>query len=493
MSSMYKFILFDLDGTLTDPKTGICRSVQHALRKSGRKVPEIDELTAFIGPPLKDSFRELTAMSDEEAEKAVAYYRERFSEVGWKENAVYEGVPEMLAAAKEAGARLAIASSKPTVFVEKILKHFRLDRYFDVVVGSELDGSRSKKEEVVAEALRQLYSRFGKNRSDAECREMTAMVGDRRFDVEGAQSEGVAAIGVSYGYQEPGELAAAGADAIAADPEELRELLLGGEDKELRELRRKRAKREEKVRIRPVPENSLLRSVYMLLPFAVYFILYQGLLYLGMEGIAIGKERAAEWTTAHSSELSLLVSAMARCGTILALFLIFRKQEPLHILPLWRKRDIAKKTALILVAGVSLSAVLNVILTGAASRIAPLLYGEEQAKRILEKASYDHSTPLLAGIILYIIMAPVLEEMVFRWLLLVRMRRVFNEKLCIVLTAVFFGFYHGNILQGVYAFLMGLVLGKLAVKEDGLLPPLLFHMTANAFIFLTSYFLPELA
>ena len=126
---MYRYILFDLDGTLTDPKEGICRSVQHALEKSGIEPPAIDELTGFIGPPLKDSFKEFFKMSEEEALKAVDYYRERFNEVGWSENEVYPGIPELLKEAKHKGVRLAIASSKPTVFVERILKHFKIYRY----------------------------------------------------------------------------------------------------------------------------------------------------------------------------------------------------------------------------------------------------------------------------------------------------------------------------------------------------------------------------
>ncbi|MCR5250472.1 MAG: HAD hydrolase-like protein [Lachnospiraceae bacterium] len=490
---MYKYVLFDLDGTLTDPKLGICRSVQHALEKSGLEVPGIDELTPFIGPPLKDSFRQFCGMNDEEAEQAVSYYRERFSEIGWKENEVYEGIPEMLEAAHAAGVRLAIASSKPTVFVERILKHFKLRRYFDVVVGSELDGTRSKKEEVVAEALKQLYTRFGKKEDERRCREATAMVGDRRFDIEGARSEGVDAIGVSYGYQEEGELAAAGADAIATDVAELRELLLGGEDAELRELRRKREEKERKLKVLPVPDRSFFRALYMIIPFAVYFLLHQGILYLEAGLLDLGKQKAPEWMSAHSAGLSLLAGALARGVTIILLYLIYRRREALHVLPLWRKKEVPRKLALIIVAGISLSAILNVVLTGLAERIVPMIYGDEAAKKILERAAYDKSVPLLAGILLYVILAPLLEELVFRGLLLARMRRVFSAKLCIVLTALFFGFYHGNILQGVYAFLMGLFLGHLAVKEDGLLAPLLFHMTANAFIFLASYFLPELA
>ena len=270
---MYKYILFDLDGTLTDPKEGICASVQYALKKCGKEVPAIDELTPFIGPPLKDSFMQYSHMSEDEALKAIEYYRERFNDVGWSENKMYPGIPELLKEAKQKGVRLAIASSKPTVFVERILKHFKIYKYFDVVVGSELNGKRSKKEEVLDEALRQLYE--GTDGDLSEKKALSAMVGDRHFDIEGARAHEVDAIGVSYGYQEPGELSAAGADAIAANVDELRELLLGGEDKEIRNKRLKRLEKDAKIDLPKVPDQPFLRALYMLSPFVVYFVVIQ--------------------------------------------------------------------------------------------------------------------------------------------------------------------------------------------------------------------------
>lgn len=215
---MISKLLFDLDGTLTDPKEGICKSVQYALHAFGIEEPDIDKLEPFIGPPLMDSFMEFYGMTKERAAEAVVKYRERFSVTGWSENIVYEGVPHMLGSLRDAGYVLAVASSKPTVFVERILTHFGLRDAFSVVVGSELDGRRTSKDEVIGEALRQLFAKQGD--------EDLLMIGDRKFDVEGAHALGIRCVGVTYGYAQPGELTEAQADFLAASPDKLLELLL---------------------------------------------------------------------------------------------------------------------------------------------------------------------------------------------------------------------------------------------------------------------------
>ena len=154
---MKQYLLFDLDGTLTDPKVGITTCVQYALASFGIEEPDLDKLEPFIGPPLKDSFMEFYQMDDAQAQAAVDKYRERFRDTGIFENRIYQGVPEMLKTLSAKGMHLAVDSSKPTVFVERILEHFHIARYFEVVVGSELDGTRVEKDQVVEEALRQLF------------------------------------------------------------------------------------------------------------------------------------------------------------------------------------------------------------------------------------------------------------------------------------------------------------------------------------------------
>lgn len=217
---MFKKILFDLDGTLTDPKVGITRCVQHALRHFGIE-EDTENLTKFIGPPLIDSFMEYYGLTEEQAREATQVYRERFAPIGKFENEVYEGVPKMLEALKDKGMILAIASSKPEFFVEQILEHFDLLKYFDVVVGSLMNETRTKKEEVLDEALLRLKVDVSSLDSDVHSKEI-AMVGDRKFDVASANSLGLTSVGVRYGYAEPMELEAEKPDYIADTVDDLR-------------------------------------------------------------------------------------------------------------------------------------------------------------------------------------------------------------------------------------------------------------------------------
>ena len=205
---------------LTDPNIGITTCVQYALHKMRIEEPDPDRLEPFIGPPLIDSFREFYGMNEEEAVRAVEYYRERFSTVGLFENEVYSGIPELLARLKKDGRKLAIASSKPTVYVKKILEYFSIYEYFDIIVGSELDGTRCRKEEVVEEALEQLSADDKFRKRDA------VMIGDRKFDIEGARAHRIPSIGVNYGYAADNELVEAGADSVVGNVKELSEVLL---------------------------------------------------------------------------------------------------------------------------------------------------------------------------------------------------------------------------------------------------------------------------
>ena len=153
---MYQYYLFDLDGTLTDPKIGITSSVQYALRDFGIEEENLDKLEPFIGPPLIDSFMEFYGMTRSEAEKAVVKYRERFSVKGKYENEIYDGIPELLKCLKEAGKRLAIASSKPTVFVKDILEYFHIQQYFDVIVGGEMAKKSKPEPDIYLEACKRM-------------------------------------------------------------------------------------------------------------------------------------------------------------------------------------------------------------------------------------------------------------------------------------------------------------------------------------------------
>lgn len=213
----YNTVLFDLDGTLIDPKIGITTSVQFALKKMGITIDNIDELEFFIGPPLQLSFKEHYGFTDDEVTKAIEYYRERYKPIGIYENTVYEGILSLLVQLKEAGCQIAIATSKPTIFAQKIAEHYNFHTYFDAIIGSELDGTRTLKAEVVTEVLQQLG-----NPNVASC----VMIGDRKFDIIGGATNNMDTIGVTYGYGTEEELQQANSTYIVHSVEQLAQYLL---------------------------------------------------------------------------------------------------------------------------------------------------------------------------------------------------------------------------------------------------------------------------
>lgn len=217
---MKDIILFDLDGTLTDPKEGITKCVQYALAHFGIDVPNLDDLMCFIGPPLVDSFQMFYGFSEEKAEEAVVKYRERFKDIGIFENGVYDGVLELLKACKAAGKTIGLATSKPEEFARRILDKYGMAEYFDEITGSTMDGRINAKGDVIMEAFR----RMGIDGPDKK--ERVIMVGDRKHDIIGAKQCGIESIGVRFGYAEEGELEAAGADYIVDTVEELKKLCI---------------------------------------------------------------------------------------------------------------------------------------------------------------------------------------------------------------------------------------------------------------------------
>lgn len=213
---MYKYILFDLDGTISDSAPGITKSVQNALHCYGIEEPDLNSLKKFIGPPLRVSFKEFYNIPDEDMETVIGYYRSRYSTIGLFENNVYDGIPELVKDLKADGRHVILASSKPRVFVEKILDHFGILKYFDVVMGSEFDGTRENKLEIIEECLRLSFPDSDPVLS--EC----VMIGDRKYDIEAAVKLNVPNIGVEYGFGNYDELVKAGADKVCATVADLR-------------------------------------------------------------------------------------------------------------------------------------------------------------------------------------------------------------------------------------------------------------------------------
>ena len=214
---MYETILFDLDGTLTDPGMGITNSVIYALKEMGYPIAPRQELYKFIGPPLHDSFSQYYGMSEEEAVEAVRQYRVYYRDKGIFENDVYEGIPEMLEALSKAGKRLALATSKPEEFAKIIIAHYGLDKWVKDIAGATMDKARGTKGKVIAYAL----DGFGIDPDTA------VMIGDREHDIIGGKENGLPGIGITFGYGSREELLEAGAVAVVDSPAQLTKLLLG--------------------------------------------------------------------------------------------------------------------------------------------------------------------------------------------------------------------------------------------------------------------------
>lgn len=212
----YDAIIFDLDGTLTDPKVGITKSVQYALAQLSIIEDDLNRLTPFIGPPLVESFQRYYELDAATARRAVGCYRDYFSSTGLYENCVYPGIPALLRQLHDDGKTLAVATSKATIFAERILAHFGLALYFQGIVGSNLDHTHETKTEVIAHLLRE-YPTFRER--------PTIMVGDREHDVIGARDNAVETIAVSYGYGSLAELEAARPERIVHSVAELGTLL----------------------------------------------------------------------------------------------------------------------------------------------------------------------------------------------------------------------------------------------------------------------------
>lgn len=211
MRENYQYFFMDLDGTITDPKEGITKSVAYALNHYGIKVENLDTLEKFIGPPLSDSFQEFYGFDREKSLEAVEKYREYFKDRGIFENELYSGMEQLLKNVTEHGGKLVLATSKPKIFAKRILEYFHIAEYFTFAAGSTLDTTRNKKADVIRYALDSL----GIEPEDA------VMVGDRKHDVIGAKENGMECIGVLFGYGDREELEAVGADRIVETVEDL--------------------------------------------------------------------------------------------------------------------------------------------------------------------------------------------------------------------------------------------------------------------------------
>lgn len=472
---MNDYILFDLDGTLTDPKVGITTCVQYALASFGVEEPSLDKLTPFIGPPLKDSFKEFYGFDDDQAEAAVAKYRERFKDTGIFENQVYKGIPEMLKKLKAAGKKLAVASSKPTVFVERILEHFSIRRYFDVVVGSELDGTRTDKAEVIEEALGQLYSSRKEGEALFAVKRNTLMVGDRKFDVEGAKKEGVTSVAVTYGYGSMEELKAAKADYIVRSVEELEKLLLRGSEKVEK-------------------EHIITKLWYILQPVLVFYLvrvlgLSVGSILLASIGGSLPPQIADKlvyWNEAGdmlegaTANGSALMTAFAFLLAGVVTWFVFARedigkaQKELALKPSCKKPPIAYACMTAGILGMAMG--LNILYE---------VFGITNISETYQEAAMtQYAAALPLGLLVHGLLAPVAEELVFRGVTYNRLKKYMTAVPAIGISALLFGIYHGNVVQGTYAFLMGCAIAFLYESFGDFRIPLAAHIISNVAAYL---------
>lgn len=503
---MSQVILFDLDGTLTDSGEGITKSVQYALEKLGITEENPDNLRCFVGPPLQESFMSYSGLDEEQTKQAVAFYRERFSKVGMFENSLYPMIPELLELLKINDKILGVASSKPEVYVKQILEYFGIAQYFDTIVGSELDGTRSKKAEVIEEALARLHMQ--------NARDKVLMVGDKEQDVAGAKSCGLQCIGVAYGYGSREELEKAGAVYIADTVEDLG-ILASPNDEETtehvesvrkstkarrekkdatRRLHREKKKPEESdgteraespKQYKEIPKQKKIHPVMQ-----IWRVIYPVLIHLSISVLVNicasfyfvwksvngeGLEYADVMKQITGSSLYQLIFTSVLAGVIL--FFIYRadqKKRKDGFLGwgadfVWSPPVIWFSVIVLAIAG---SQMLNdLIILFRLNELFPSYTELSEATMV--------GQPVWLLILTVGVLAPVAEELVFRGLVFRRMKDWMKPGLAIVLSSLIFGLYHGNMVQFLYATLMGIMLAVIYNRTGTLRTSILAHVTAN--------------
>ncbi len=467
---MKEYLLFDLDGTLTDPKLGITTCVQYALKAFGIEEPDLDKLEPFIGPPLKDSFMEFYGFDEQKAEAAVEKYRERFKTVGLYENEIYRGIPEMLLTLQQNGMHLAVASSKPTVFVEKILEHFKIKQYFEVIVGSELDGTRVNKDEVVQEALRRLF------RDKPVEKDKVYMIGDRKFDVEGAKAQGIEAVGVSYGYGSLEELKEAQADYIVRSVAELEKFLF-----------------REFVDIKPKGFFQVMWP--FLYPLLLFILIKQVagnalLMLMEMLGRTVkGPLAEALFVYNANGELEAMTgnaaSLMNGLTFIIAAAFIWnvarqrieQAKDDMYLAHL--RPEPTKHYVFLSIATITGVLGLNIVLE--------LTGVTDKAGAYALLLQETHAASMVIGLLCAGIIVPIAEELLFRGIIFNILKRRSKLHLAMLLSALIYAFYHMNYVQGVYAFVIGCLVAYAYEYFGTFFMPVAIHIVSSVLAYIITY------
>ena len=359
-----------------------------------------------------------------------------------------------------------------------MLEHFEIRQYFDVIIGALDEGVRDTKMEVMEEALRCLFPDANRRRGKEDLRDMTKesfarkevlMVGDRAFDIEGARHFGIESLGVTYGYAPEGELKQTGADYLADSVEGMRRIILGRWQSEGQ---------------KKLPSSK--KSIEILLPLCFYWLLTQ--LVILIAGVVIGMltknpqagERTA-WIQAHSDQIVVWINGLAIVMTYPFLFFLFRqdrREEMSAIVTRYNDKRMKKWGIPIFVWAATVALGLNILL----EKMTVL----RQSASFARVSSVQFSVSIPTGILIFGMLTPIGEELIFRGVLYNRMKRYFSPFLSVFLSAFIFGLYHGNLVQLLYAFVMGICMAVLYESFERLLAPILFHCGANTFVYLVT-------
>lgn len=494
---MWNTILFDLDGTITDSGEGIMKCVQYALKKGfDIEVPDYRELGCFVGPPLLEMFMDYANLNREEAAYAVELYRERYTETGLYENRVYDGIEELLIRLVNEHMTIALASSKPGVYCRRILEYFNLAQYFNVIVGSELDGRRTRKSEVIEEALRQTGM--------SDRREEVVMIGDRRYDIVGAKEAGLSSIGVTFGYGSRKELEEVWPDCICDSAEEVGNVLVG-------------QAREQRWRTSPgLPpymaysgtrmEAADLRKTGSVLPGdgsvwkriwrCIYPLLIDVVVSTALSSVCgIVISIISELTgSGLQGEDALIRHAVFITGVtdavMLPIFLFLFRQDEQE-----RRRSGGERFRIPVASAISAKGVLICVVSALAlsasfELIVNLVAVKDTQYEVV--ARMIAAPNVLLQILAVGIIGPIMEEVLFRGLVYRRLRDYVGVFWAVILSAVVFGIAHGNLTQGLFAGLFGIVLALMYEHYGSLWAPCAGHIANNVFSIISTTYLVSL-
>ncbi|MBP5197908.1 MAG: HAD hydrolase-like protein [Lachnospiraceae bacterium] len=477
---MKKYILFDLDGTISDSAEGITKSVQYALSKVGIEENDLDKLKVFIGPPITESFPEFYGLNEEQTTEAVKYYRERYNETGKYENKLYDGMALMLKRLKDNGFHLAVASGKPRAFCRDILDYFHITQYFEVISGSEPDGSLLKKEDIINDALNKLFH-YKPIR-----KEEVYMVGDRKFDVEGAKRAGVECVGVTYGFGSLEELKEAKADYIVTDVQKLSEFLM----REAEEAADKPVSEKEKSfspskKIWLVAFPILMFLVIRQIAVIMFMLFAQSILPAGLQSAVFEFNEAGE-PSALTGNATVIIYALSYMVAGIVTFprarVAITKTEKsdrlLHI-----KKDSKLSVTLFVITLITGVIGINMLFETTGLKAA------SEGYQTVSMTQYGAAFPI--GLICFGLVTPVCEELLFRGVVYNYIKKMGRISFAVLISAFLFGTYHGNAIQSVYGFLFGLLFAYGYEYYGKFYVPVLLHIGANILAYSLSRIFPE--